>query len=156
MLFFVDAMLGNVAKKLRLLGFDSEYFSDIDDDVIIEKSKNENRVIISRDHDLINKAKKNEILSVYITTENEIDQFLEILQNTHLKINNISGDTARCPKCNSQTLRIGKSEILNDIPPKVLEYTDIFWKCKKCNQLYWEGIHIKNLQEFVNKIKSLL
>jgi len=31
MLFLVDAMLGNIAKKLRLLGFDSEYVSDIDD-----------------------------------------------------------------------------------------------------------------------------
>jgi len=46
MLFLVDAMLGNVAKKLRLFGFDSEYFSDIDDSKLIEKAKNENRIII--------------------------------------------------------------------------------------------------------------
>lgn len=37
MIFFVDAMLGHVARKLRLFGFDSEYFSDIADSKLIEK-----------------------------------------------------------------------------------------------------------------------
>jgi len=153
MLFFVDAMLGNIAKKLRLLGFDSEYVSDIDDSKLIEKAKNENRTIISRDRDLIDRAKKNEISLVYITKENEIEQFLEILETTHLQFDEISGDSARCTKCNSPTSQINKLEIKNKIPQGVLEYHDKFWKCDRCDQIYWEGTHIKNLQEFVHKIK---
>jgi len=153
MLFLVDAMLGNIAKKLRLLGFDSEFVSEIDDSKLIEKAKNENRTIISRDRNLIDRAKKNEISSVYITTENEIEQFLEILETTHLQFDEISGDSARCTKCNSPTSQINKLEIENKIPQGVLEYHDKFWKCDRCNQIYWEGTHIKNLQEFVHRIK---
>jgi len=153
MLFFVDAMLGNIAKKLRLLGFDSEYVSDIDDYKLIEKAKNENRTIISRDRNLIDRAKKNEISSIYITTENEIEQFQEILKNTHLQLDEISGDSARCTKCNSPTSQINKLEIRNNIPQGVFEYNEKFWKCDRCDQIYWEGTHIKNLQEFVHKIK---
>ena len=153
MLFLVDAMLGNIAKKLRILGFDSEYVSDIDDSKLIEKAKNENRTIISRDRNLIDRAKKNEISSVYITTENEIEQFREILETTHLQIDEISGDSARCTKCNSPTSQINKLEIENKIPQGVLEFHDTFWKCDGCDQIYWEGTHIKNLQEFVHKIK---
>jgi len=153
MLFLVDAMLGNIAKKLRLLGFDSEYVSDIDDSKLIEKAKNENRTIISRDRDLIDRAKKNEISLVYITKENEIEQFLEILETTHLQFDEISGDSARCTKCNSPTSQINKLEIRNKIPQGVLEYHEKFWKCDRCDQIYWEGTHIKNLQEFVHKIK---
>lgn len=152
MLFFVDAMLGNIAKKLRLLGFDSEYFSDIGDSELLEKSQNENRTIISKDQNLIKRAKKMGIQSIYISKENEIEQFLEILEKTHLKFNEISGDVARCPKCNFKTSQIKKSEIINEIPEKILEYHDQFWKCDGCNQIYWEGTHIKNLQEFVSKI----
>jgi len=152
MLFLVDAMLGNIAKKLRLLGFDSEFVSDIDDSKLIEKAKNENRTIISRDRNLIDRAKKNEISSVYITSENEIEQFLEILETTHLQFDEISGDSARCTKCNSPTSQINKLEIKNKIPEGVLEYHDKFWKCDRCDQIYWEGTHIKNLQEFVHKI----
>ena len=153
MLFLVDAMLGNIAKKLRLFGFDSEYFSDIDDSKLIEKAKNENRTIISRDRLLIDIAKKNEISSIYITKEKELDQFLEILETTHLQLDEISGNTARCPKCNSSTSQIEKLKIGHKIPQGVLEYNDKFWKCEGCDQIYWEGTHIKNLQEFARKIK---
>ncbi len=146
MLFLVDAMLGNIAKKLRLFGFDSKYFSDIDDSKLIEKAKNEHRTIISgketiisRDRNLIDRAKKNKISSVYVTTENEIEQFLEILETTHLQFDEISGDSARCTKCNSLTSEINKFEIENKIPQGVLEYHDKFWKCDRCDQIYWEG-----------------
>ena len=153
MLFLVDAMLGNIAKKLRLFGFDSEYFSDIDDSKLLEKAKNENRVLISRDRLLVNRAKKNGISSIYIAAENEIDQFLEILAITHLQVGEISGNVARCTKCNSSTSQIDKLKIENKIPQGVLEHNDKFWKCDKCDQIYWEGTHIKKLQEFARKIK---
>ena len=128
MLFLVDAMLGNIAKKLRVLGFDAEYFSDIDDSKLIEKAKNENRTIISRDRQLIERARKNEISSVYITKENEIEQFLELLEITHLQLDEISGDSARCTKCNSTNSRIIKLEVENKIPQGVLEFNDKFCK----------------------------
>ena len=154
MLFLVDAMLGNIAKKLRILGFDSEYFSDIDDSELIQKAKNEQRVIISRDHELISRAKNNGIQSIYISTENEIKQFLEILQNVPLEFDKITGDTARCTKCNSRTSPVKKSEIENKVPQGILDYNDKFWKCENCGQIYWEGTHIKNLQKFLDKIQS--
>ncbi len=45
--FFVDAMLGNIAKKLRLMGFDSRYKPDIDDDDLINAAQKDQRIIIS-------------------------------------------------------------------------------------------------------------
>lgn len=154
MLFLADAMLGNVAKKLRLLGYDTEYFSDIDDSKLIDKARAESRTIISRDRFLVEKAEKDKISSVLITSQNEIKQFLEILKITPLKLNEISGDTARCTKCNSTTSQINKLKIKNKIPRGVFEYNDKFWKCDMCDQIYWEGTHIKNLQEFVHKIRQ--
>ena len=79
---------------------------------------------------------------------------MEILKITGLEIKKISGDTARCTKCNAETFRIDKSEIKNPIPPLVLEQNDLFWKCEKCSQIYWEGTHIKNLQKFFDDLKQ--
>ena len=146
-------MLGNIARKLLLFGFDTEYYSDIDDLKLISKAKNEQRTIISKDQELIAKAKKQDIVSVYVTKEDEIEQFLEILEHIPLELDTISGDTARCTKCNSPTLQIDKSKISGKIPEKVLEFNDKFWKCESCNQIYWEGTHIKKLQEFLEKVK---
>ena len=67
MIFFVDAMLGNIARKLRLLGFDSEYFSDISDSELIEKAQTECRTIISRDYSLTQRAKKKGIPTVCVS-----------------------------------------------------------------------------------------
>lgn len=156
MLFFVDAMLGNIAKKLRLLGYDAEYFSDIEDYELLEKAQNGNRTIISKDEDLLRRAKKKDVKFIYITKEDEIEQFKEILKKTNLEVNTISGDLARCTKCNFKTFQIKKSEIQNKIPKRVLDYHDKFWKCGKCDQIYWEGTHIEKLQEFIRKLKCLI
>ena len=61
--FFVDAMLGNIAKKLRLMGYDSKYEANIDDDDLINSAQKDQRVIISRDENLVKKASKFGIVS---------------------------------------------------------------------------------------------
>ena len=84
-IFFVDAMLGNIARKLRLLGYDSQYFSDIDDEKLIDSARKEKRIIISKDEELIKKAHKFGIRSVYITKKEKIEQFFEIFNTVDLK-----------------------------------------------------------------------
>lgn len=155
-IFFVDAMLGNIARKLRLLGYDSQYFSDIYDEKLIDSAKKEKRIIISKDEELIKRAQKHDIRSIYITKEYEVEQFFEIITSVNLKRFQINGDIARCPKCNSLTESIDKELIKEKIPYRVLKSNDKFWICKYCNQVYWEGTHIKNLQEFVGKINERL
>ena len=63
--FFVDAMLGNIAKKLRLMGYDSRYKHDIDDDDLINSAQKDQRIIISRDENLIKKAIKYGVESIF-------------------------------------------------------------------------------------------
>ncbi len=152
--FFVDAMLGNIARKLRLMGYDSRYLADIGDDELIKLAKNDKRIIISRDEDLVRKALKYGVKSIFIKNKKEIEQFREIINKSNLKIIKINGDRARCPKCNSQTKPIIKKNIYKKIPDKVLEYNDKFWECKVCDKIFWEGTHIKNLQKFVGELNE--
>ena len=154
--FFVDAMLGNIARKLRLLGYDSQYFSDIDDEKLIDSARKEKRIIISKDEELIKRAQKLGIGSIRITKKEEIDQFFEIITSVNLKRVKINGNTARCPKCNSLTKSVDKEIIKEKIPQGVLKSNDKFWICECCKQVYWEGTHIKNLQEFVGKVNERL
>lgn len=59
MKFLCDKMLGTLAKWLRIYGFDTFYAnSEIDDEGLMEIAKKEKRVLITRDKDLIIKAKK--------------------------------------------------------------------------------------------------
>ena len=152
--FFVDSMLGNIAKKMRLMGYDTLYFSHIEDELLIQTAKKENRVVISRDEDLIRISQKNEVKSIFIQNKREIQQFQEIMENLGIKMVEINGNKARCPNCNSKTKSIDKKNISQKIPKKVLEYNEKFWICKNCNQIYWEGTHIQNLQNLVRVLNE--
>jgi hypothetical protein len=154
--FFVDAMLGNIARKLRLLGYDSQYFSDICDNKLIDSARKEKRIIISKDEELIKKAQKLGMKSIYISHTKEIEQFFEIISSINLKRIQINGNVARCPKCNSLTESVDKNSVKEKIPQGVFKSNDRFWRCNYCNKFYWEGTHIKNLQEFVGKINERL
>ena len=154
--FFVDAMLGNIARKLRLLGYDSKYSSDIDDEQLIISAKNENRVIISKDACLVKKAEKIGMKPIFLTKDNEVGQFLEISRHVNLDFSQINGDTARCTKCNSMTHPVKKISIKDRIPHKIYDANKRFWECCTCAHIYWEGTHVRNLKKFFDGINERL
>jgi len=155
-MFFVDAMLGNIARKLRLLGYDSKYFSDINDTKLIDIAIKDKRIIISKDYELIIRAKKIGIPTIHITKQKLIEQFLELTNKICLKNFEINGNIARCPKCNTQTESIDKNNYKEKIPLGVFNLNENYWRCKNCDKIYWEGTHIKNLQVFVGQINERL
>ena len=71
-------MLGNLAKKLRILGYDSKYFSSIEDDKIILIAKNEKRIILTKDEQLTKIAEKQNVSFVLIRGNDELEQILQI------------------------------------------------------------------------------
>ena len=153
--FIVDAMLGKLAKKLRLLGFDSLFFSDIEDNKLAEMAKKDNRVVITKDSRLVQILKKHHIDTIEINTENEIEQIYQISLARKLEKFTIHGGSSRCTICNGELQSVEKNEIENKIPKGVLEINNEFWMCKDCKKLYWEGTHIRNLQKFVSIINGI-
>jgi len=152
--FFVDAMLGNIAKKLRLMGFDSKYDSQIIDNDLINLAMKENRIIVSRDSDLIRKSLSFGVKSILLENKEEHDQLYEIIKNLNLKKVEINGDNARCPLCNSETEFVKKELVSSRTPKKVLEINEKFWNCKNCDKIFWEGSHIINLQKLVSELNE--
>jgi uncharacterized protein len=153
-MFIVDAMLGNLARKLRLFGFDSLYSSSIEDNELLRVAKNENRIVITKDVQLIQKAKKNEIMTISITGGNEMEQFFQINEKIKLGKCLVGGNTSRCPVCNGELEHIEKKDVENKVPLGVFENMQDFWICKNCEKIYWEGTHIKNLQKFIAELNE--
>jgi len=149
-------MLGNLAKKLRVLGYDSKYFSSIEDDKLIAIAKNEKRIILTKDAQLTKIAEKQNVVSVLIRGNDELEQVAQI--NVKIKLDKFIMDTnnSRCIVCNGNLLPIEKYRIIGKVPEGILEREEKFWMCDSCKKIYWEGTHFAKLQEFVNKLNNRL
>ena len=80
MKFLCDQMLGTLAKWLRIYGFDTFYANnEMDDAKLLEISKNENRVLITRDKKLIQMARKENIETIEIKTTDIDEQISKVL-----------------------------------------------------------------------------
>lgn len=154
--FIADAMLGRLSKKLRLLGYDCTYFSNIEDDRLLSIADAEKRVILTKDVQLTLNAKKKFLPFVCITGDGQIEQLYQINSIVELEKLKIESSSARCSSCNGKLEGIQKSSISDMVPRGVLEINENFWKCADCKKIYWDGTHMKNLQKFVEKVHERL
>ena len=152
--FLVDAMLGNLAKKLRLFGFDAKFCLDRGDNDLLKILRSENRILITRDKELAEKSNKQNLQVIYLMTNNEDEQLLQIKKQIQLENFDISVNRTRCTLCNGELCHVEKNEIKNKIPYNVTQKTNDFWKCSSCKKIYWEGTHIKHLQSFVSRLNE--
>jgi uncharacterized protein with PIN domain len=143
-------MLGTLAKWLRIYGFDTFYSnSKITDEILIEISKIEKRVLISRDKELIQIAKRENIKTIELKTIDIDEQLISVLDDLKFDKAQI---LSRCIICNSEVEEINKNEIKEKIPKKVFENNREFWFCKNCNKIYWKGSHYEKMIEKINNL----
>ncbi len=152
MKFLCDQMLGTLAKWLRLFGFDTFYANaEMDDDELLEMAEKENRVLITRDKELIIRAKKKNIQIVEMTSIDLDEQLSVILKNVDVDEKTV---LSRCSLCDTILNEIKRDDVKNKVPEKVFRNNDRFWFCSKCDKIYWRGSHYDKIQSKINKIKS--
>ncbi len=104
--FILDVHLGKLAKYLRMLGFDSLYQNDFEDDEIIEISIKEKRIILTRDLGIL---KNNKVTHGYwIRSQKPKVQMNEVLNRFDLS--NQIEPLNRCIECNGKIAEVDKGQ----------------------------------------------
>jgi len=145
--FVVDVNLGKLAKKLRLLGFDTYYRNNLNDDEIVKISISEKRIILTRDIGILKYG--NVTHGFWIRSDDPKIQLDEVIERLQLK--NLFKPFSRCSQCNGQLKRIKKELLKNRIPVDTLSYYKIFWECQGCRQIYWEGSHFDKINDWLEE-----
>lgn len=152
MKFLCDQMLGTLAKWLRICGLDTYYAKrEMDDKELLDISKKENRVLITKDKELIYNARREQIDVIKIQTNNLDKQIKKVLKSTKIKKNLT---LTRCLICNTKLSDIDKKEVKNKIPSKVFENHTKFLFCEKCKKIYWKGTHYLKMIEKIKKLRD--
>lgn len=148
MKFIVDSMLGKLAKRLRLLGYDTYYDAEIDDREILKIARNEKRQVVTRDRGI---ARIRGSKAILITSTDVHQQLKELARLAGIKLDE-SSSFSRCSECNSPVVPADREDVKSLVPKLVYETMKKFSFCPKCKKAYWQGTHydrlLKELKEF--------
>lgn len=140
--FAADAMLGRLARWLRLLGFDCTYDPEISDEQIVRLALEEGRTVLTRDRRL---PEQWWIEDVYLVGEERVrEQLVEVIRRFDLasRVRVLT----RCSECNQRLTRVDCSSISARVPPRILALHEDFSGCPDCGRVYWEGSHAARIR----------
>jgi uncharacterized protein len=148
--FVVDANLGQLARYLRLLGFDAEYSQRLADWELVDISVAERRVLLTRDVGVLKHGALTH--GYFVRARDARTQVVEVLARFDLF--GSLAPLSRCAKCNGMLESIDKNQIAHRLKPSTRTHYDDFWVCKRCDTVYWRGAHIASIERFVQEVGS--
>jgi len=136
--FVADEMLGDIAKWLRIMGYDVKYRRGRSDHSLIEIARG-GAILLTSDKDLHSRATRKGLVSVLVTGETIVDKLVTILGRFGLRPDL---DNTRCTVCGG-TLRLTEND-------KTGRTT---WSCESCGKVYWKGSHWRNIAKTIESVE---
>jgi len=146
-----DAMLGKLAKWLRVLGFDVAYERSIEDQTLVRIAKIESRDILTRDRQLVQRRWGGSIRFIGIEDDHLSDQIQQVVRELGRPPQ--KRVLSRCIRCNQALISFGRNEAEGRVPPYVYRTQKRFFQCPSCRRIYWRGSHQKRI---LLRLKTLL
>lgn len=149
MKFVADRTLGKLAKKLRILGYDTLYYRSDDVHQLIHLARQEDRIILTRNTKLAIRRPKDRIIT--IQEDNPSRQLTEVVEQSNLSP--VEDDLfSRCLLCNAVLLEIPRETAEGRVPDFIFHQQQDFSRCPQCERIYWQGSHLNHMKATVNEL----
>ncbi len=145
--FICDSMLRGLARWLRFLGFSTLLSPTVEAlTTLMEQHPRATFLTRSRKH-----AEQFETYSVFLLHSDRIEQQLQELNQAFSLFSRINL-LSRCSVCNRVIESVGKETIKGEVPDRVWEHYEKFWRCPQCGRIYWEGGHVARLMDKLRRM----
>jgi uncharacterized protein len=141
--FVLDVHLGTLARRLRLLGVDTEYANDADDDELIARANAGDRVLLTQDRGLLRRNALRH--GGYVRGARPDDQLRDVLERFAPPL----APWTVCTACNGRLRPVPKSDVEHRLPPGTRRTYQEFARCADCGRVYWRGAHNRRLERIV-------
>jgi uncharacterized protein with PIN domain len=150
--FIVDSNVGKLAKWLRMLGYDAAFIEGEDDAYIVDRALKENRVILTRDTQIMKRGAiaSGRLKAILIDSDKVEEQVVQVIEALHLDIQ--SRPFTVCLECNIPLEERSREEIKDRVPPYVFKTQPQYMECPVCHRIYWRGTH---WQAMLRKLERL-
>jgi uncharacterized protein len=141
--FLADAMLGRLARWLRVLDFDTVFDPAIDDPELVDLADAEKRILLTRDRHLVEYLQPDR--SVLITWDAPLEQLRQVIETCRLE----PPPTlfTRCMICNTPLRHASEEEVATLQPGRARALPGQVWRCPGCLRVYWPGTHTWRMRE---------
>jgi tRNA1Val (adenine37-N6)-methyltransferase len=144
--FLCDAMLGKLAKYLRLLGYGAAYARVSRDDWLAAEAARTGEVLLTRDRFLLQACVRKGIRAADPGSDVPVEQ-LRVIRSTFGPF--YRDRRPRCLMCNAPTYRVERGEALGKVPPYTYLTHRRFSACACCGTLTWEGSHLARFRKAI-------
>jgi uncharacterized protein with PIN domain len=146
--FILDTHLGKLANYLRMMGFDTLYRNDYDDDELAQVSHDETRIVLSRDFGVLKRGIVT--YGYFVRNTDPTKQLVEISQRYGLAQQ--LEPFSYCMRCNGRVVTVSKQDVINHLPEDTAAYYEEFQQCQSCQQVYWKGSHHEKMERLLNLV----
>ncbi len=152
--FVVDSNAGKLARWLRMMGYDTLFFRDIDDGQLVELALREGRVVVTRDTQIARRrVAASGSLKVILTREDDPKkQLLQVMRALHLDWRET--EFTRCIECNRRLVPRSSEEVKALVPPYVSRTQSRYMQCPSCGRVYWHGTHWQRMKQTLEEIRA--
>jgi hypothetical protein len=140
----LDAMLGELAKWLRLMGYDAAFIPDTDDLVVIRRARAEGRTLLTQDQRV---AAHRAVDGVLIYSDDLDAQIAQVSLEVGPAPEPV---TPRCPSCNAALVSLPHGAAKGRVPPYVWDTQAAFSACPACHRVFWKGTHWEGIEARIN------
>jgi len=139
--FIVDNNVGKLAKWLRMMGYDADFFDNRDDSYLIAKALAEKRVILTRDTQIMKRRviTAGQLKAVLLETDEPKQQIRQVVNI--LKLDYRFKPFALCLECNQPLEERSLEQVKDRVPPYVFKTQSQYMECPACHRIYWRGTH---------------
>jgi uncharacterized protein with PIN domain len=147
--FVADVHLGTLARYLRLLGFDTIWRKDLDDETIIRTALEERRIILTRDKGILRHGRVTH--GYWVRATEPLTQVDEVIRA--LDLGRAVRPYSRCMECNGRLLEISRFAAYREVPLQVFLVFRDFRRCETCRRVYWRGSHERRLDAIIERAR---
>ena len=140
--FVCDVHLGKLARFLRLLGFDTVYRNDLEDEEIVLLARSEGRLALTRDGGILADRTIRTYRPGSIVPEEQLRDLLEVF-----RLRETCRPFSRCLDCNGDVEPVEREAVIARVPPRSGRIVKAFWQCRGWGKIYWHGSHYDRMRQ---------
>ena len=141
-------MVGRLARYLRIVGCDTAYARGISDEEILSLARREERILVTRDRALSERAP-----GAVLLTSPRIEEQWRTVRAAHPEVP-CEVSFERCTACNGRLVAYAPAPgdtASGNVPwDRVREGLQLF-RCADCAHIYWEGTHTASIRSRLHR-----